>query len=232
VACTLALAVAGCAAIRDNPRTAKGAAIGTLAGAAAGAGLGALAGGKKGAAIGAGIGAGVGAISGGLIGRYLDGQARELDQIVAEQRQTNDRVTRAEDAIQMSLSSDTLFESGKARIYPGAHDRLVRIAQTINRYDRTDVLVVGNTDSVGSSESNQRLSEARAEAVQNVLVNAGVAPRRITTRGDGENNPVATDDTPEGRAQNRRVEILITPNANLRDEARSEGGPGFENEPH
>jgi outer membrane protein OmpA-like peptidoglycan-associated protein len=225
--------MAGCSLIQENPRAAKGTAIGAVAGAATGAGLGALAGGGRGAAIGAGIGAGIGALGGGLIGHYLDNQARDLEQIVGAQQATNDRVTRAEDAIQMTLSSDTLFDTGKATLYPGQQDRLVRIAQSLNRYERTSILVVGHTDSVGSAESNQRLSDTRAQAVRNVLVNAGVNPARISTRGDGENSPMATNATPEGRVQNRRVELLITPNAELRREAeQAASAPPAANEPH
>jgi outer membrane protein OmpA-like peptidoglycan-associated protein len=209
----------GCAAMQENPNTTKGVAYGTLAGAAAGAGLGALAGGGRGAAIGAGIGAGVGAVSGGLIGSYMDRQERELRSIMNEQRATNDRISRAEDSILMSLDSDTLFDTGSSTIYPGSKDRLVRIGQSLNRNERTDVMVVGNTDSVGGAEFNQRLSEDRARAVANALVNAGVDPARIRTRGDGESNPVANNATAEGRARNRRVEVFVQPNRDLRDEA-------------
>jgi outer membrane protein OmpA-like peptidoglycan-associated protein len=205
VAIVALLSLTSCA---EHPRVAKGA--------AAGAGIGALAGGGKGAA------AGVGAISDGLVGHYLDDQTRDLEQIVAAQSAPNDRVTRAEDSIRMSLSSDTLFDTGSATIYPGARDRLVRVARSLDQYQRTNVLIVGHTDSTGSAEANQRLSEDRARAVRSVLVNAGVNPARMRIRGDGESNAVATNETVEGRTRNRRVEIVIEPN----DELRHEDGRG------
>jgi len=222
------LSLASCAAMQENPNTTKGVGYGALAGAAAGAGLGALAGGGKGAAIGAGIGAGVGAVSGGLIGSYMDRQEREFRAIAAEQQATNDRVTRNEDSILMTLDSDTLFDTGSSTIYPGQKDRIVRVGQSLNRNQRTDVMVVGNTDSVGTAEFNQRLSEQRAQAVANTLINAGVNPARIRTRGAGEGNPVATNETAEGRARNRRVEVYVQPDQGLQSEgARASVAPGL-----
>ena len=213
------LSLASCTAMQENPNTTKGVAYGTIAGAAAGAGLGALAGGGKGAAIGAGVGAGVGALSGGLIGAYMDKQERELRAIVAQQQATNDQVTRNADSILMSLDSDTLFDTGSATIYPGARDRIVRVGQSLNRNERTDVMVIGNTDSVGGAEFNQRLSEQRAQAVADVLVSSGVNPARLRTKGAGEDNPVATNKTAEGRARNRRVEVYVQPGSALQAEA-------------
>jgi outer membrane protein OmpA-like peptidoglycan-associated protein len=201
----------GCSTMQENPRAAKGTGIGALAGAAAGAGLGALAGGGRGAAIGAGIGAATGALTGGLVGHYLDNQHRELEQTLAMNAAANDRVSRLEDALQVSLGGDTLFDFGKATLQPGARQRLLRVAEVLKRYDRTNIEIVGYTDNVGSFEYNQRLSEERAAAVRNVLTDAGVSPARLTTRGDGDRNPVATNATAEGRAQNRRVEMVIRP---------------------
>jgi outer membrane protein OmpA-like peptidoglycan-associated protein len=213
------LSLTSCAAMQENPNTTKGVAYGTLGGAALGAGIGALAGGGKGAAIGAGVGAGVGALSGGLIGSYMDRQERELRAIWNEQAATNDRITRAEDSIQMTIDSDTMFDTGSSTIYPGGRDRLMRVGQSLNRNPRTDIMVVGHTDDVGSDAMNQRLSEDRARAVANVLVNAGVDPARIRTRGDGESTPVATNASAEGRSRNRRVEVFVTPNQGLQNEA-------------
>jgi outer membrane protein OmpA-like peptidoglycan-associated protein len=217
--------LSGCSIMRENPKATKGTAIGALAGAATGAGLGALAGGGRGAAIGAGIGAGVGAVTGGLAGHYMDTQERELREIMAMNAAANDRITRLEDELQMSLASDTLFDYNKATLQPGAQSRLVRFGQSLSRNDRTDILVIGHTDSTGSDQYNQGLSEARAATVRNVLIDTGVSPARITTRGDGEHNPVATNSTAEGRAANRRVEIAIVPNDGLRREAAAGAPP-------
>jgi len=208
--------VTGCAWWGERSRTTKGAAYGTGAGAATGAAIGGILGGGEGAWKGAAIGAAVGGLSGGAIGYYMDRQKKEMEEVVARQ----DRVERDGDTLHVALASDVLFDSGSARLQPGAQDKLADIARVLQKYPRTQIEIVGHTDNRGSSTSNETLSERRAAAVRDVVVRDGVDPGRITVRGQGEARPVATNATPEGRALNRRVEIVTRPDESLAAEGR------------
>jgi outer membrane protein OmpA-like peptidoglycan-associated protein len=112
-----------------------------------------------------------------------------------------------------------MFDSGSRNLTPGALARLDSVAATINRYPDADVLIMGHTDSVGDESSNLRLSEDRALMVKNQLVVRGVDPARLTTLGLGESQPLATNATPEGRAQNRRVELELRPSQRVAQRA-------------
>jgi outer membrane protein OmpA-like peptidoglycan-associated protein len=188
--------------------------LGTATGAAAGAAIGAVADGGEGAWKGAAVGAVVGGLAGGVIGNYMDKQAKEMEAILAEQ----DRIQREQDRLQVAMASDVLFESGKAHLQPGARDKLGQFAGVLQRYPRTNIEIVGHTDSRGSEEYNYELSRKRALAVADELVRSGVSDARIKVRGEGEARPVATNETPEGRAMNRRVEINIDPDEGLQAE--------------
>lgn len=214
LATAAALTLAGCAAWEQQSGTTKGAVYGTAAGAAAGSAIGAIAGGGDGAWKGAAIGAVVGAVGGGLMGNYMDKQAREMQAVVGE----NDRLRKESETIYLSLGSDVLFESGKATLQPGAQVKLGELANILKKYPRTVVEITGNTDSRGSTELNDQLSKARAQAVADALVANGVSPSRIMTRGVGATMPVASNDTPEGRQQNRRVDIVVKPDEGLQRE--------------
>lgn len=210
-----AMLLCACSAWQQQSRTTKGAVIGTGTGAAAGSAIGAIVGGGEGAWKGAAIGAVVGGLAGGAIGNYMDRQAREMQAVVAEQ----DRIRREQERIEVAMASDVMFESGKAYLQPGARDKLRQFAGVLNRYPRTNIEVVGHTDSRGSEESNYELSRQRALAVADELVRNGVAESRIQVRGEGESRPIASNETPEGRAMNRRVEINVMPDEGLRREA-------------
>jgi outer membrane protein OmpA-like peptidoglycan-associated protein len=227
VALALVLSLTGCSVYESNPRTVQGAGIGAAAGAGTGAAIGAIVGGGKGAGKGAAIGAVVGLLGGGLIGNYLDNQAKEMQGILAEQ----DRLRREQEKLDVTLSSDILFTSGSATLYPGGRDKLRQFAGVLNRYPRTTIQITGNTDSRGSEQSNMELSRRRAQAVADELIADGVSASRITTRGVGASVPVATNDTPEGRAQNRRVEIVVAPDEGMRAEQGGGGGGGGYEEP-
>jgi len=218
----LLFSLAGCAAYQGAPRTVKGAGIGAVAGAGSGAAIGAIVGGGKGAGQGAAIGAVVGLIGGGLIGNYMDQQAKEMQAVLGEQ----DRLRRNQEQLQVVMASDVLFSSGSAALQPGARDKLRRFAAVLERYPRTTVQVIGHTDSRGTEQSNDELSQRRARAVADELVADGVSASRISTFGRGESQPVATNDTLEGRAQNRRVEINVDPDEGLRNEQAGAGGGG------
>lgn len=224
VVCSLTVSLTACAAWQEQNRTTKGAVTGAATGAAAGSAIGAIVGGGEGAWKGAAIGAVVGGLSGGVIGNYLDKQAAEMEQVLAEQ----DRLRRRQDELHVALSSDILFETDKAFVQPGGRDKLARVADVLVEYPRTNITVVGHTDSRGADEYNYELSRRRAEAVADQLVASGVTPARISVRAEGESRPVSSNDNPEGRAMNRRVEMIIAPNENLRAEHRA---AGYE-EPH
>jgi outer membrane protein OmpA-like peptidoglycan-associated protein len=224
----------GCAWWGERGRTTKGAVYGTGAGAAAGAAIGGILGGGEGAWKGAAVGAAVGGLSGGLIGNYMDRQAREMQQVLARQ----DRLEREGETLRASLSSDVLFDSGSAKLHPGGEDKIRDLAQVLQRYPRTRVEVVGHTDSQGSEQFNQELSERRATSVRDVLVRAGVAADRVGSRGAGELRPVATNESREGRAMNRRVEVVVRPDEGLvaeqREQQRGAPSPAYDpyDEPH
>ncbi len=224
VAVVLTVALAGCATMEANPNTTKGAAVGTVAGAGTGAAIGAIVGGGKGAAQGAAIGAVVGLLGGGLIGNYMDRQEREMQAVLAEQ----DRLRRQQEQLNISLSSDVLFASGSATIQPGGQTKLREMATVLNKYPQTIVQITGHTDNRGSEESNLDLSNRRAQAVASAFAANGVNPARISTSGQGESMPVADNSTPEGRAQNRRVEIVINPDQSLRNQAQGGSAPAGE----
>jgi outer membrane protein OmpA-like peptidoglycan-associated protein len=205
--CLITVGVAALAGCETNTgtvldkKTTQGAILGTLAGAAAGAAIG----GHEHRAGGALIGAAGGAIAGGLIGRYLDNQAKELDAIPGAD------VQRRDDSLLVNFSSATLFDTGSSTLNPGAYDRLRSLATTLNNYPKSQVIIKGHTDADGSDATNQRLSEQRSDRVRQFLVSEGVNSARISAIGFGETMPVATNATPEGKAQNRRVEIEIRP---------------------
>ena len=222
VALGLLVSLTSCSVYESNPRTVQGAGIGAAAGAGTGAAIGAIVGGGKGAGEGAAIGAVVGLLGGGLIGNYMDNQAKEMQGILAEQ----DRLRREQERLDVTLSSDILFTSGSAALYPGGRDKLRQFAGVLNRYPRTTIQITGNTDSRGSEQSNMELSRQRAQAVADELIADGVSASRITTRGVGVSVPIATNDTPEGRAQNRRVEIVVAPDEGMRTEQGGGGGSG------
>lgn len=214
----LLIALAGCATntgtVLDR-KTAQGAILGTLAGAAAGAAI------DDKSGRGALIGAAVGGLAGGLIGNYMDKQAEEIDAI------PDANVERRGDGLLVGFPGDMLYSSGSASLAPGGYERLRSLGRTLVRYPDTDVLVKGHTDSVGSEQLNQTLSEQRAENVRDFLLAEGVAPNRVRAFGFGESLPVASNATASGRQQNRRVEIELRPNDTLRERAASEGGSGY-----
>lgn len=203
----------GCSSMTN---TGKGALIGGGGGAAAGAGIGALIGGGKGAAIGAAVGAGVGAGAGALIGNKMDKQKKELEKQLAEQAKV-EQVTDANglQAIKVTFEGGILFATGSSTISGQAKADLNRFAKSLIENPNTDVSIYGYTDNTGSFEANQRVSTARANAVKDYLMSCGVAASRLKAEGIPMADYVASNDTEAGRAQNRRVEIYITANAEM-----------------
>jgi outer membrane protein OmpA-like peptidoglycan-associated protein len=185
----------------------------TQQGAAIGAGVGALIGlaagdnateRRQGAIVGALVGGGIG----GIAGADLDRQEAELRQ----QLGSNARIVNTGDQLIVTLPQDILFATGDATLTGGLRNDLNALAQSINSFPNTTVNVIGHADNTGGAAFNQDLSARRAQAVSSQLISSGVSPNRIRSIGRGEDAPIASNLTTEGRALNRRVEITITPN--------------------
>jgi outer membrane protein OmpA-like peptidoglycan-associated protein len=197
---------AGCASsggqrperVTKRDRTYKGAGIGAAAGAAAAV----LTGKREADEILAG--AAIGAVIGGGIGAYMDAQQEKLARIPGT---TVERV--GEDTLLVHFESDVLFDVDSATIDAGGRDTLEEVAGVLDQYNKTAVVIQGHTDSTGSEEHNQALSERRADSVRGYLASRGVDDGRMSAVGMGEGYPVASNDTANGRQQNRRVDILL-----------------------
>lgn len=201
------LTVAGCAQnpfYGENAQTARGAAIG----AGAGAILGNVVAGSGNRTTGGLLGAAIGATVGGLVGRQMDKQEAELRQQMAG---TGVQVQRQGDTIRLQAPENITFDTGRADVKPQFQPVLTRVSQSIQQYPDTIVQIEGHTDSTGAASMNQTLSENRAESVRGYMAQRGVESSRLIAVGYGASRPVADNGTPQGRAQNRRVEVLIVP---------------------
>jgi outer membrane protein OmpA-like peptidoglycan-associated protein len=187
---------------RQISRTAAGVTIG----AATGAAIGALAGRNRARA--ALIGAGAGALAGGAVGGYMDYQEHKLRE---QLRGTGVSVTRTGDEIILNMPGNLTFATDSADIRSAFYDVLNSIVLVLREYDKTIIEVMGHTDSTGSTEYNQRLSEARAGSVAEYLVAQKIDLRRILTQGFGESYPIASNANAAGRQENRRVELRLVP---------------------
>ncbi|MCV2882341.1 OmpA family protein [Actibacterium sp. XHP0104] len=189
-----------------NQRTKEGAAVGAISGAMAGILIGDDAKSRRKGAV---IGGIVGAAAGAAIGSNLDKQAAELE---ANLQNDQIRIVNTGDELIVTMPEGILFDIDSATVSPRMRSDLYTLSDSLLDYPGTTVEVVGHTDNTGSAAYNQQLSTRRAAAVASVLQEGGVPSRRIVAYGMGEDRPVASNLTPEGRAQNRRVEIIITPN--------------------
>ncbi len=209
-AITVALLTSGCATDEyGNPRpmteTEKGVGIGALSGAA----IGALVADKS--AKGAAIGAVGGALVGGLIGNYMEQQRRDFERALAQEiAQGQIRVERlSESELVVGMTGETAFEIDSDVIKPGFYSTMDKIAAIVNKYGKTRLDIAGHTDITGSRSHNLQLSDRRADSVQRYFLAAAVYPARMQTRGYGPDHPIASNDTPEGRRMNRRVDITL-----------------------
>jgi outer membrane protein OmpA-like peptidoglycan-associated protein len=193
----LSLGLAGCESA--GKKTAVGTGIGVAAGAAVGAIIGHQSGNRgKGAAIGAALGGALG----GTVGLRMDKQAKELEKIAETRRTDQGLITK--------LKSDILFDSGKSQLKPAATGNLGEMAAIMRKYPENVLTIKGYTDATGSAATNRRLSEERAQAVKNQLVAGGIPANTISVVGMGPESPVGDNKSPQGRAQNRRVEVEVT----------------------
>jgi outer membrane protein OmpA-like peptidoglycan-associated protein len=203
----------GCASLSNKE---KGAIIGATTGAAAGGLIGRSNGSTTRGAI---IGAAVGGPAGAIIGHQMDQQAKEIDQNVA-----GATVERVGEGIHVTFASGLLYDFNSDVVKPTAQTNLRELAKSLSKYPNSNLLIAGHTDSVGTDAYNQQLSERRAAAAAAYLVSQGVDRARIITRGLGEAEPVEPNTTEAGRQQNRRVEVAIYANEELRQSAAQQAG--------
>jgi outer membrane protein OmpA-like peptidoglycan-associated protein len=182
---------------------------GALLGAGLGAALGAITAGSGNRAKGAALGAVVGAAGGVVAGSILDRQEADLRNSVGDDVQ----ITNTGDRLIVTLPQDILFATDSATLRPDLVRDIRAVAGNLNSYPNSTVQVLGHTDNVGDAGYNQDLSYRRADSVTSILVNEGVSSGRVQSIGRGESQPVASNLTPDGRQQNRRVEIVILPSA-------------------
>ena len=189
---------------KEMTKSTTGATFGAIAGAL----LGAATSSKKDRSKGVLLGAGIGAIAGGGVGAYMDKQEDKLRQ---QLRGSGVSVSREGDKIILNMPSNITFDVDSAQLKPQFTNTLDSVVLVLNEYTSTLVTIRGYTDSTGSAEYNQKLSERRALAVAQYLSEKKVVQQRLAAVGYGKSNPTASNDTPEGRAQNRRVELELEP---------------------
>lgn len=197
-------------------KTAKGATIGAAGGAVAGAVVGKIAGSTLTGAI---IGAAVGGAAGAYIGRQMDKQAEEMRRDLE-----GAKVERIGEGIKITFDSGLLFDVDKYDLRPASQENLKKLAVILNKYPDTNIIIEGHTDSTGTREYNLTLSERRAKAVAAYLAQLGVQSSRFSVMGYGPDQPIASNDSPEGRQQNRRVDLGIIANEKLKKIAQEQTG--------
>lgn len=191
-------------------KTQKGGLYGTAGGAAAGAAIGQAAGrDTESTLIGAAIGAAVGGLAGAGIGNMMDSQEQEMRAALA--RSEAAAVRREGNLLAISLKGDVTFDTNSATVRPGLYSEINRIVEVLRQYPDTLIRVEGHTDNRGAEGYNYTLSQRRADAVKNIIIQGGVSSGRVETMAFGESSPIAANDTGYGRARNRRVEIKIAP---------------------
>jgi outer membrane protein OmpA-like peptidoglycan-associated protein len=206
-AALIPLGLAGCSSMN---KTQQGAVIGAAGGAAVGAAVGAAAGSTAKGAI---LGAAVGGVAGAIIGSRMDKQREELATDLE-----NARVERVGEGILVTFDSGLLFDFDSDVVKGAAATNLTDLSRSLQQYPESDVLIVGHTDATGTDSYNWSLSERRSASARQYLVSQGVDPTRIRVAGRGEAEPVASNDTASGQAQNRRVEVAIFASEEYREE--------------
>jgi len=193
---------------------------GTAIGAGAGGTIGALIGRKAGnTALGAIIGGAIGGTAGAFIGRNMDRQAAQIKQTVP-----GAEVVREGEGIIVKFSAGILFDIDKTNLQPQAKTDINQLAASLKSNPETNILVVGHTDNTGTAAHNMDLSIRRAEAVKAYAIAGGIDPARLSTQGKGDTEPIADNTTVDGRSQNRRVEIVIVANDQMKNQAKQQSG--------
>lgn len=209
-----------CDSVKNTNKTQRGAAIGTVAGGILGAVIGNNVGKGGNGAMGAVLGGVIGGVAGGVIGNKMDKQAREIQTALP-----GAQVERVGEGIKLTLGENSVrFDTNKSTLKTTAKANLDKLVPVFQSYADTDIVIYGYTDNTGSVAYNQTLSEQRAASVKAYLASKGLSVERFTTTGMGVADPIATNDTPEGRTQNRRVEFAIIANEKMKQEAAKEAG--------
>ena len=212
--------LSGCSSVKNANNTQKGAVIGAVGGGVLGAVLGNNLGKGGNGALGAVLGTVVGGTVGGLIGNKMDKQAREIENALP-----GAQVERVGEGIRLVLGENAVrFDTNKSTLTAAAKANLDKLVPVFNQYPDTNIQIYGYTDSTGTPEYNLTLSEQRAASVKAYLVGKGLASSRFVTSGLGIADPIATNDTPDGRSKNRRVEFAITANEKMVQDAQREAG--------
>ncbi len=215
---TLGLALATSTMLFEGCATATKTQKGAVIGAATGGTIGAIIGKKAGnTAVGAIIGGAIGGTAGAYIGRRMDRQAEEIKQTVP-----GAEVIREGEGIIVKFDSGILFDVDQSNLKPAARTNIESLATSLKNNPETNILIVGHTDATGTDAYNYRLSERRAAAVKAYAQSQGISASRLTTEGRGETEPIASNTSESGRAQNRRVEIVIVANESMKAEARAQ----------
>lgn len=205
---TLATASLSCSSMSNTKK-------GAIGGAAAGGAIGGIIGHQSGnTAVGAIIGAAVGGAAGAYIGNYMDKQAAEMEKDLE-----GARIERVGEGIKITFASGLLFDVNKAELKSASKTNLTNLAEILNKYPDTNILIEGHADATGTEEWNLELSKLRAQSVSNYLAGQQVMETRFTTMGYGESQPIASNDTADGRSANRRVEVAIYANDKLKKAA-------------
>ena len=209
-----------CESVKNTTKTQRGAAIGAVGGAILGGVLGNNLGKGGNGALGAVLGGVVGGVAGGVIGNKMDKQAREIETAVP-----GAQVERVGEGIKLTLGENSVrFDTNKSTLTSGAKANLDKLVPVFNQYPDTNIQIYGYTDSTGTAEYNLTLSGQRAASVKSYLSGKGISSSRFTTTGLGIADPIASNDTPEGRSQNRRVEFAITANEKMVQDAQKQAG--------
>ena len=211
-----ALMLTSCESIQNANNTQKGAAIGTASGAVIGGILGNNIGKGKNAALGAVLGGIVGGVAGGVIGNKMDKQAKDIKEALP-----GAQVERVGEGIKITLSENMVnFAFNSAELTSSAKTNLDKLATVLINNPDTNINIYGHTDNKGTAQVNQKISENRANSVKNYLISKGIASSRMITMGRGFSEPIASNDTDAGRAQNRRVEFAIAANEEMIKDAQ------------
>lgn len=212
--------ITGCEAVKNTNKTQRGVAIGAVGGAVIGGILGNNIGKGGNGALGAVLGGVIGGVAGGVIGNKMDKQAREIETALP-----GAQVERVGEGIKLVLGENSVrFDTNKSTLTSAAKANLDKLVPVFNQYPDTNIQIYGYTDSTGSAEYNLTLSQQRAASVKNYLAGKGISSSRFTTTGLGIADPIASNDTAEGRSQNRRVEFAITANDKMVQDAQKEAG--------
>ena len=209
-----------CEAVKNTNNTQRGAGIGVAAGAVLGAVLGNNLGKGGNGALGAVLGGVIGGVAGGVIGNKMDKQAREIETALP-----GVEVERVGEGIKLVLGENAVrFDTNKSTLTSNAKANLDKLVSVFEHYPDTNIQIYGYTDSTGAADYNLKLSEQRAASVKSYLAGKGLSASRFNTTGLGIADPIATNDTPDGRSKNRRVEFAITANEKMVQDAQKEAG--------